>query len=97
VAAPAAADLASDVDPWLGGGVAEGDDAPGGQAAAAGNDDPERIAEQGLEGRAAVRVGGRVGLDHGEIEHAERVVAFGHAQADSRLGSVARTAPLCDP
>jgi len=38
-----------------------------------------------------------VGLDHGEIGHAERVVAFGHAQPDSRFGSVARTALLCDP
>ena len=50
----ASADLASHIDPWLGGGVAERDDAPGGQAVAAGNDDPERVAEQGLEGQAAV-------------------------------------------
>jgi hypothetical protein len=84
----AAADLAPEVDPRLGGCVAEGDDPPGGETVAAGNDDPERVAEQRLEDQAAVcRRGDRVGFDHGEVEaaaahQAERFAAFGHAQAD---------------
>lgn len=43
----------------------------GGQAVAAGNDDPERVAEQGPVCQAAVCGGvNRVDLDHGNIEHA---------------------------
>lgn len=49
---------------------------------------PDRVAQQGPVAQGAVCGGGDgVGLDHGEVdhaaaEHAERVVAFGHAQAD---------------
>jgi hypothetical protein len=88
----AAADLAPDVDPRFGGCVAERDDPPGGEAVAAGNDDSERVAEQRLEGQAAVcRRGDGVGFDHGEVEgaaayQAERFAAFGHAQADLQAG-----------
>jgi hypothetical protein len=49
----AAADLAPEVDPRFGSCLAEADDPPGGEAVAAGNDDPERVAEQRLKGQAA--------------------------------------------
>jgi hypothetical protein len=51
----AAADLAPDVDPRFGACVAERDGPPGGKTVAAGNDDPERVAEQRLEGQAGPR------------------------------------------
>lgn len=67
----AAADLTSDVDPRLVGGVGELDDAFLGQAVAAGDDDPEWVAEQEVEDQAIVGGNGvGVGFDHGEVEQA---------------------------
>jgi hypothetical protein len=82
----AAADLAPDVDPRLGGRVAERDSPPGGETVAAGNDDPERVAEQRLEGKAAIGCrGDRVGFDDGEVEGA------GADQAECRAWSRRRS------